>query len=60
MDQSIFGMALRFSSNQPRELTHISLTALARSAQRTGFYVQSSDALALGGVLTILTGMTAS
>ena len=58
VDQSIFGMALRFSSNQPREHAHISLTALARSAQRTGFYERSLDALALGAALTILTGMT--
>ena len=55
---SIFDMALRFISNQPRELAHISLTALARSAQRTGFYERSFDALALGAALTILTGMT--
>jgi hypothetical protein len=51
-------MALRFGLNHPRELAHVSLTALARSAQRTGFYVRSFDALALGGALTILTGMT--
>ena len=58
MDQSIFGMALRFSSNQPRELTHISLTALARSAQRTGFYERSPAAPAPRAALPILTGMT--
>ena len=58
MDQSIFGMALWFDSNQLSEIPHVSLTALARSAQRTGFYVHRVDALALGGALTILTGMT--
>ena len=55
---TIFGMALRFDLNHLRESAHISLTALARSAQRTGFYVRSFDALALGDALTILTGMT--
>ena len=58
MDRTIFGMSLRFDSNQLREIPHVSLTALARSAQRTGFYVRSFDALALGDALTILTGMT--
>ena len=58
MDNTIFEMALRFGLNQMRESAHISLTALARSAQRTGFYERSLDALALGAALTILTGMT--
>ena len=58
VDNTIFEMALRFGLNRMRELAHISLTALARSAQRTGFYVHRVDALALGGALTILTGMT--
>ena len=58
VDRTIFGMALRFDSNQLREIPHVSLTALARSAQRTGFYERSLDALALGAALTILTGMT--
>ena len=43
--------------NQLREIAHVSLTALARSAQRTGFYERSFDALALGAALTILTGI---
>ena len=58
VDRTIFGMSLRFDSNQLREIPHVSLTALARSAQRTGFYAPSFDALALGGALTILAGMT--
>ena len=55
---TIFGMALRFDLNEARVLVNILLTALARSAQRTGFYERSFDALALGAALTILTGMT--
>ena len=58
MDRTIFGMSLRFDSTQLREIPHVSLNALARSAQRTGFYAPSFDALSLGGALTILTGMT--
>ena len=56
----IFGMALRFGLHQLREIAHVSLTALARSVQRTGFYVRSLDTLTLGGALTILTGMTSA
>ena len=59
MDQSIFEKGLRVRTHAPCELSHVSLTALARSAQRTGFYVRSFDALSLGGAVTILTGMTA-
>ena len=58
MDQSIFEKGLRVRTHAPCELLHVSLTALARSAQRTGFYERSFDALALGAALTILTGMT--
>ena len=58
MDNTIFEMALRFGLNHLRESAHISLTALARSAQRTGFYARSLDALSFGGALSILTGMT--
>ena len=59
VDNTIFGMTLRFGLNQLREIAHVSLTALARSVQRTGFCVRSLDALSLGGSLAILTGMTA-
>ena len=58
VDQSIFGMALRFGLNQLREIVHFSLTALARSVQRTGWYARSVDALTLGGAMIILTGIT--
>ena len=58
MDQSIFERGLRVRTHAPCELSHVSLTALARSAQRTGFYARSLDALSFGGALTILTGMT--
>ena len=51
-------MALRFDLNPLRELAHILLTALARSAQCTGFYAWSLDARLRDGALTILTGMT--
>ena len=57
VDHTIFEKGLRVRTHAPCELSHVSLTALARSAQRTGFYVRSIDALALGGALTILTGM---
>jgi hypothetical protein len=46
-------MALRFESNPLRVTPHISLTALARSAQRTGFYACIVDALLRGSVMTM-------
>ena len=46
-------------ASYPRELAHISLTALARSAQCTGFYAWILDALLRGGAMTILTVMLA-
>ena len=49
---------LRAPTNAPCELPHISLTALARSAQWTGFYALCLDALARSGALTIFPGMT--
>ena len=45
-------------SNAPCELPHISLTALARSAQWTGFYALCLDALARSGAVTIVTSIT--
>ena len=45
---TIFDMALRFDLNPPRELAHIILTALARSAQCTEFYACILDALLCG------------
>ena len=44
-----------FDSNAPREPAHISLTASARFAQRTGVYVAVLVAFALAGPLTPLT-----
>ena len=51
---------LRACSNAPCELPHIFLTALARSAQRTGVYARGLDALVRNGVVTIMTGMMAA
>ena len=51
-------MALRFDLNQVRVRAHTLLTALARSAQCTGFYARSLDARLGDGALTILTDMT--
>jgi hypothetical protein len=48
-------MALRFDLNPPRELAHIILTALARSAQCTEFYACILDALSRGGAMTVPT-----
>ena len=42
-----FDMELRVESSPPCEPAHILLTALARFAQRSGFYARSLDALAL-------------
>ena len=50
---TIFGMALRFDLNPPRELANTFLTALARSAQCTGFYEWILDALSRARALTI-------
>ena len=55
---TIFDMALRFDSNGPCELSHISLTAHARSAQWTGVYAHCLDALARSGAVTIVTSIT--
>ena len=49
----------RAHTSHPRELAHISLTALARSAQCTGFYAWLLDALLRGGAMAILTVMLA-
>ena len=57
MDQSIFEKGLRVRTHAPCELSHVSLTALARSAQRTGFYACILDALSRGSVMTIPTIM---
>ena len=46
-------MALRFDLNPPRELANTFLTALARSAQCTGFYEWILDALSRARALTI-------
>jgi hypothetical protein len=54
---TIFGMALRFDLNPTRELANTFLTALARSAQCTGFYACILDALLCGGAMTIPTIM---
>ena len=50
---TIFEMDLRFESNPLRVTPHISLTALARSAQCTGFYAWILDALSHARALTI-------
>ena len=57
MDQSIFEKGLRVRTHAPCELSHVSLTALVRSAQRTGFYACILDALSRGSVMTIPTIM---
>jgi hypothetical protein len=48
-------MALCFDSNQARVLVNTFLTARARSAQWTGFYACTLDALSRGSVMTIPT-----
>ena len=53
--QGNFDRALRFDSKAPRELPHISLTALARVAQWAGFYARRLVALVLNDAFTILT-----
>ena len=50
-------MALCFDSNQARVLVNTFLTARARSAQWTGFYACTLDALSRGSVMTIPTIM---
>ena len=57
--QGNFDRALRFDSKAPRELPHISLTALARVAQWAGFYACSLVALVRNDAFTILTGTAA-
>ena len=54
--QQFFERALRFDSHEPRQLTHILLTALARVAQWTGIYALVLVALALIGFSSILPG----
>ena len=56
----IFDRTLRVDLNGPREEPHIFLTALARVAQRTGFYARYLDPLMRNGVLTILASMAFS
>ena len=51
---------LHARTNAPCELPHISLTALARSAQWTGFYALGLNALARSGAATIMTSITAA
>ena len=53
--QENFERALRFDLNAPRELPHISPTALARVAQWAGFYARRLVALVLNDAFTILT-----
>ena len=55
-DNALPYLTLRVGLNEPFELEHISMTALARSAQWTGVFAFIFDALLLGGRLTILTG----
>ena len=50
-------MALRFDLNQARVRAHTLLTALARSAQCTGFYAWILDALSRARALTISKSM---
>ena len=57
--QENFERALRFDLNAPRELPHISPTALARVAQWAGFYACSLVALVRNDAFTILTGTAA-
>ena len=59
LDHALPYWTLRATSNDPCELSHISLTALARSAQCSGFYAWILDALLRGGAMTILTVMLA-
>ena len=56
MDNAFLYWTLRVGLNEPFELEHISMTALARSAQWTGVFAFIFDALLLGGRLTILNG----
>ena len=56
----IFDSTARACTNPPRELPHIFLTALARVAQRAGFYARCLDPLMRNGVLTILASMAFS
>ena len=58
--QQYFERPWRFGTNDPRELTHILLTGLARVAQWTGFYALCLVALALTSVLAILSSMSFS
>ena len=58
--QQFFERALRFDSHEPRQLTHILLTALARVAQWTGIYALVLVALALTGILAILSSRSFS
>ena len=58
--QQFFERALRFDSHEPRQLTHILLTALARVAQWTGIYALVLVALALTGILAILSSTSFS
>ena len=60
LDHALPYWTLRATSNDPCELSHISLTALSRSAQRTGVYARGLDALVRNGVVTIMTGMMAA
>ena len=55
-DKALPYWTLRVGLNEPCELEHISMTALARSAQWTGVFAFIFDALLLGGRLTILNG----
>ena len=48
---------LRATSNEPCQLSHISLTALARSAQWTGVYARGLDAIVRSGVTIMLIAM---
>ena len=50
----------RACSNAPSELSHIFLTALARSAQWTGVYADGLDALVHNFAVTVMTGMLAT
>ena len=56
METASLYWTLHVGLNEPFELEHISMTALARSAQWTGVFAFIFDALLLGGRLTILNG----
>ena len=56
--QGYFDRDLRFGLAAPCEPAHISLTALARVAQWTGVYALVLVALALTGILAILSSMS--